>query len=189
MPTKKKRKKPFPTLWLVTLILIAALIAALYYLKKTATPLAPSIKEQQPVPEKSTTQPPAPSLKPKPQFDFYQVLPQKTTPPPLTQPNTTAKPTTQTPKPTPTKIPVPHKTNTYTIQVSAFNNYQTADSTKANLILQGYNVTITPIKSPKGTHYRVMVGPYNNLTTAKTALSQLKTNYKNSLLQPTPPNQ
>lgn len=144
---------------------------------------------------------PTPAAPPKPVFDFYNMLPKQhlspnnstTTATPSQVQNTPAPiltaPSTLTPSRNNNAAPIesvsenvsnqnatpvissPAATpSTYTIQVAAYRNKETARSMQARLFLLGLHPNLT---SENG-WYRVTLGPYNNLNTAKNIRHKLQ---------------
>ena len=74
----------------------------------------------------------------------------------------------------PERKSTPDIAGTYLLQVASFQHLNDADKLKAKLIMQGYEVTIAPFKIATHTWYRVKVGPYFNLSEAKTARQAVK---------------
>ena len=56
----------------------------------------------------------------------------------------------------------PPKKETYFIQIASFNKRSDADHLKAELVLKGFDVTITPILKEKMVWYRVTVGTFHS---------------------------
>jgi cell division protein FtsN len=180
--SRRSSSKSRHGLWLITGLLILIVIAGLFYLKnqKTTTHEEQSNKHAAQVKTTPTQN--------KPEFDFYTVLPGKETSN-LNANTTTTKPTTSIPVktlPTPNSAQsptnnqsTPKKTatassGTYVLQIAAVKSFSDADSLKAQLTLQGYDVKITKIKVGSTTWNRVDVGPYTSLAAAQAAQADLK---------------
>ena len=127
-----------------------------------------------------------------PTFDFYAVLPkmevivpkskdEKPAPAkkPATsgrddKPSTAAKPATSTNGGTTANA---GDGKIYMLQAGSFRNASDADRRRAELILNGYEVRLQPVKLENGdTWHRVMIGPYNSVNTLHKAQDQLASN-------------
>jgi hypothetical protein len=67
----------------------------------------------------------------------------------------------------PIEIPAPSSSQKYSLQVASFKSRQDADKLRAELIIQGYNVFLAPIKQGDNTLIRVQVGPFKTLKQAQ----------------------
>jgi len=155
--------------WLFTGILIGLIIAGVFYLKnqKTRALRLPSTIIQQHDTQKPSAKPPAAPANPKAlqtQFDFYQVLSSKknTTPP---------APVLQQTKP----IPVPAAVQ-YIVQIAALSHFKEADQLKAQLLLLGFEVHVSPLIQKGQTLQRVWIGPFAHKSGAVSIQQQLKQN-------------
>lgn len=72
----------------------------------------------------------------------------------------------------------------YHLQIAAMNKFEDADHLKAQLILQGYNASISKQVRHGSTRYRVLVGPFNSTKAAIAQQQTLKKNHINSILTP-----
>jgi len=70
----------------------------------------------------------------------------------------------------------------YTLQVGSFLEFKDADKRKANLALLGIGSRIHAIKTRNVTHYRVMVGPYDDLERIQKIDVEMKANNIKTLL-------
>jgi len=70
----------------------------------------------------------------------------------------------------------------YTLQVGSFLNFKDADKHKANLALLGIGSKIHSIRTSNKIHYRVLVGPYNDLKQINEIDSLMKSNNIQTLL-------
>jgi cell division protein FtsN len=157
----KRRRGSFSKLWVITLLLIVSFVAGLFYLEKQT---------------KTThhrTHPTTIKAESKPKFDFYTVLPQ-------------TKPEVSINNITSTHIPPPNNStsanNKYLLQVAAVKAFTDADKLKAQLILQGFDVSIQKIKIGDTVWHRVNVGPFNTLGLAQTNQANLRKLNINSIL-------
>lgn len=70
----------------------------------------------------------------------------------------------------------PPTSNNYALQLGVFKDFASADELKAQVVLQGFEVTITPIKKTAGTLYRVWTGPYQSRVLAQQQQKNLQEN-------------
>lgn len=97
----------------------------------------------------------------KPRFDFYTILPGTETQ--VTEQEIKEKETAA--------VAV---TETYFLQVGAFQTEQEADNMKASLALQGIEAIVQTAEIPeKGTWHRVRVGPFSEISQINQARTQL----------------
>ena len=87
------------------------------------------------------------------------------------QPNPVTKVTPSVANNNPT--PSANTNQHYILEVARFESYQQADALKAQLTLSGFNVSIETISLPNKTLNRVVVGPFNDLASAKAAENNL----------------
>ncbi len=81
---------------------------------------------------------------------------------------------------TPTvKAPPTH----YILQLGVFKNYNDVDQLKAQMVLQGFEVTVKSIKKGNDTLYRVFMGPYPTQTAAKKQQHLLEENQIKSKIE------
>lgn len=129
---------------------------------------------------------------PKPKFDFYTLLPNmeevdskeakmaeeekmahlaSLAPAPIATTKPASKPS-ETPYPI---EPVVQKPETFILQAAVFQSKQPAESLKAQLTLQGFEVKVEPYQknSSPDTWYRVYLGPYKQESQAKLAQASL----------------
>lgn len=100
----------------------------------------------------------------KPRFDFYTILP-----------GTETQVTEQEIKQKETESVA--VTETYFLQVGAFQTEQEADNMKAKLALQGIEALVQTAEIPgKGAWHRVRVGPFSDLNEINKSREQLVTN-------------
>lgn len=170
-PHQKKSQKTVLLFagFLLVGILLGIFIAILAYLDHHKATLALEKKNHET--EKSlvshkTAVKPKPANPPKPHFDFYTILPNKTVDENDTQQNTTAKP----------------QDIEYILQVASVKNFQDADRLRAQLLLLGYEVFITKSNTGKITWHRVNLGPFDTLKAAEHKQDSLRKNHVNSIL-------
>lgn len=124
-----------------------------------------------------------------PKFEFYTLLANKrpinaqnfhakaTQPPPL-PPAQTVKPIATAAAAPIQTAPAALKTNTkpqndkldkesYIIQVGSFKTQDEAERMKVKLIMKGFAVRIVPLTEPRGSWFRVVIGPYPNRNEAQ----------------------
>lgn len=70
----------------------------------------------------------------------------------------------------------------YTLQIGSFLSFKDADKRKANLALLGIGSRIHAIKTNNRTHYRVLVGPYDNINRVNEIDAAMKANNIKTLL-------
>ena len=170
----KRKSKSFGKLWLVTLLLVIALVAGLLYLQKHAIPVK-SVLNEKTIKSKIISQ--------KPNFDFYTVLPEgknQAAATPAIKKSTNAL--AQLPSAPPLTKPTASNNLKYILQIASVKNYADADRLKAELILMGYSVTVKKIIVNNVTWNRVNLGPYNSLASAQTAQADLQKNKIKSIL-------
>lgn len=95
----------------------------------------------------------------------------------------TPPPTTEAIKPAPSTLAT---TPQFILQLGIFKEYASADELKAQAVLQGFDVNITPFKHDSTTLYRVWVGPYKTHLDAKQQQKNLLQNQINSTLMKDP---
>ena len=122
----------------------------------------------QPTAKQVAKRPAKPIVK-QPQFDFYTILP---------------KTKVWVPKPEKATAPLPKQPpapTAYMVQVASFKAFKDADKLKAQLILQGYNVSIRP-REQKGIRWnRVWVGPFPTKSRGRKVQRQLAKQHLKSL--------
>ncbi len=108
-------------------------------------------------------------------FTFYEILPDKESPPPKgTRPASGHPPTTA-------KAPA---SASYFLQAGSFSNSDDANKLKEKLALLGMESSVQPADVPgKGTYYRVRLGPYHNSDDLNKAKDTLKQNGINEAAQ------
>lgn len=147
-------------------------------------------------------QPPTPAITrqppPKPQFDFYSLLPEEQvmvpteTPPvpatPLLPPATSRAAgsvdsrAAATSAPAPEAVPAPTGDGDYTIQVGSFRRTADAERMKAQLALLGIQTSVQAVTIDNGqTYYRVRTGAYDR-SAANSVQARLKQSGHESLM-------
>ena len=102
---------------------------------------------------------------PKPRFEFYTLLNHDA--------STTKKTSTVQEKPDVFIQARAQRQSTYLVQLAAFKQRDEADRLKAELILKGFQVSVSPSTQRDVIWYRVMVGPYSSMMDAEHAKDRL----------------
>ena len=115
------------------------------------------------------------SAKAKPNFDFYQVLPEKEVVIPDAELSAKAKAEAlakaqQAPG---SVAPASSAAGRYLLQVGSFPSADQADATKAKLALQGFVANVQPVVIKGETWYRVRLGPYRDAGNLEKVKQQL----------------
>ena len=115
------------------------------------------------------------SVKAKPNFDFYQVLPEKEVVIPDAELSAKAKAEAlakaqQAPG---SVAPASSAAGRYLLQVGSFPSADQADATKAKLALQGFVANVQPVVIKGETWYRVRLGPYRDAGNLEKVKQQL----------------
>jgi len=171
---KKTKKSNFP-LWLISVLLLLAFIAGLIItnkqpqynylsLKKIITATI-NLKKKSllyfkpapQIPSDANTQITKTTNVPAPIFKFYSTLPKKKS--------------TQ------------HTTQEYELEVAVTKDFAAADSLKAELILLGFTVSVTPIYKNGTQKYCVSIGPYETKESAIADQQKLNQNKIRSSLK------
>ena len=140
-----KNKKPsIPGwLWLLAILLIGLFIAFLFYLQEQKETTDTYIKPTTSVKKKATEN----TQQKKPQFDFYEILPDG-------HRDIFKQDSTKT---------AAAISDQYLLQAGSFKTYAQADQLKAQLAFSGIISTINTATTADGkTWHRVQAGPYNN---------------------------
>ena len=179
---------PSPLVWLFVGILIGLIISGIFYLRgQHSTPVTinkplptkhiPKKAEEDKAIQPNQKQTPTNSQNLQTQFDFYNVLPNKSQN-----------------APAPTVSPAPAQTSTsaataiskssgsYAIQIATMSKPNDADQLKAQLLLLGFDVNVTPVKKNGQTLERVWIGPFTNKNDAVGTQKQLQQNQITSKL-------
>ncbi|NNM60259.1 MAG: SPOR domain-containing protein [Legionellales bacterium] len=197
---------PSKRAWIIALLLIAIFVGGIAYLnhylyKNPASKIHRLLNSRnKPV---NTVKAPV--------FEFYTALPSgklapaqnnetKLTPASSSSTNSTSKTITKNPStvsvpPAPTiakTSSTPVKANSiskpdmdYFLQVAAFGDYADADKLKAQLLLDEFNANVSSYQKNNKKWYRVIVGPFHDLSALNQAQSQLNNlHYQSIRLQP-----
>jgi len=101
---------------------------------------------------------------------------------PVAFPTKAATPAPAAPAPS-TAPAVANKKDDYMVQVGAFPKFADADRLKAKLIMDGFQVRVNPIETPKGKWYRVNIGPFASMTSAEQQRQRLQRAHYSSILR------
>lgn len=187
---------PSAIVWLFVGILIGLIISGIFYLKgKHSTPVTPDkqvteIKHKtvkkaaaavDATPDQKQT-PPTSTQNLQTQFDFYNVLPNKSD-----AKSTPDKPVASTSQkvvvtPATPATPASSTSSNYAVQIATLSKPSDADQLKAQLVLLGFDVNITPVKKNGQTLERVWLGPFTNKSDAAATQKQLTQNQITSSL-------
>lgn len=162
---RKRRSGPSLWVWLLTTILLAALVGGLIHLSRSSKrPVQPVANPQPPVVEPSAADEETPP--PRPRFQFYDMLPNME----VTVPEPAGEEAAPTGKPT------------YYLQTASFKTHEQADAHKARLALLGLESSIQKMEIKGRTVYRVRLGPFHGRRKADVALRHLRDNGFDALL-------
>ncbi|MFT7222845.1 MAG: cell division protein FtsN [Cellvibrionaceae bacterium] len=158
---KPARKTKIPTwVWLIIGVLVAVLVALSLYI---ANQKDPSLTRESTVAEHTETAPETP----KPRFDFYRILKQRTLEVPDRSDEIIAK--------------VPVDVDFY-LQAGSFRNSGDADEVRAQLLLLNLEASVEPGKNQGQTWHRVIVGPFDSRSKVAKARGVLVSNNLSPLL-------
>lgn len=160
--SKKRRTKKSSIsklFWFVIILLIGAFITFLLSITRNSNPA--EIEKLAPKPPIASVKSPE-SEKTMPTFEFYEILPEKQ----ITPPKPIEKPKEKQSSPT--------RTQSYWVQVAAFQNYTDADELKAELALLGFPALIETVTLDTQTWYRVRSGPFRTQEDARAAQQQFQ---------------
>jgi len=187
-PKRQGAARPSLGIWVIAVALLAGFAVLISYLDMHRNNKATLLMHQLFHPQPSVT-----TAHSQPDFEFYTALPSgelnrlpdNTTPAATvviaTKPGTkavVAEPTTAgSPAVTTGKAPVtaPAGNVDYFLQVAAFSQYIDADRLKAALLMDSFNANVAKSTVNNKDWYRVVVGPYRNLTDLNQAQAQLTT--------------
>jgi cell division protein FtsN len=178
---------PSAVVWLFVGILVGLIISGVFYIKgqHNAATAAPTEKQttlkhkvvKTPVVDEALPQKqeqPASTQNLQTQFDFYNVLPNKTQ---ATQTQTTQpQKTVEASAPASSSTPNSNSNSNYVVQIATLSKPNDADQLKAQLLLLGFDVNVTPVQKNGQTLQRVWLGPFTNKSDATATQKQLKQN-------------
>lgn len=202
--SRSKKKPPAPKnqnaipgwMWLVSGVVIGGFVSFIVYLKLNV-PINDQTHDVKVEKKESVEKQPAKNIHKKPEeakpekdkLEFYSILPNReVTIPELEKPENkiktnlekseSAKRNTDIVKQAPKK----NISYIYTLQVGSFLRFKDADKRKANLALLGIGSKIHAIKTNNKTHYRVLVGPYDDIKRINEIDAVMKSNNIRTLL-------
>jgi cell division protein FtsN len=167
--SKKKKssgKKPI-VMWLVVVLLIVVFVSGLYWLSQLSSKKQ-SMKVVSVKVEKKKNPVKKKPIIPKIKFEFYNLLPKENDNLPTVNTGTVQQPQEQI---------------RYILQVASLKNFSDADTMKAKLILNGYNVQVKKITSTGTVWYRVQVGPFGSINAATNAQVTLRKEKFDSIIR------
>lgn len=115
---------------------------------------------------------PAPAQAPQPVFDFYTVLPSGS----AADTNSTAASSSQPTPPPSTTPPNSQAAAKFVVDVGYYQDSQSANQMRSQLLLMGFNPTIKNTGSITSPVYQAELGPFDNLTQANQIRQQLQSN-------------
>lgn len=165
--------------WILTILLVGAFIAFLYFLKSVppGDELDSAKNDANQVLESGISRAKEEAKKEikkqvsKPSYNFYQLLEDSDVPVPSAKDSHYKS----TPK---SKVPKYE----YTLQVASFRTYEQAESLKVKLILQNLSSSIGKVDVKGTLYYRVMVGPFTDRSKMNKAQDVLANNRLNALV-------
>ncbi len=198
---KARRRVRRQGLFVIALALVGLLGSLVAYISEDSQNDQATSLSQSPADDAATTTavkqaPPPEPARPKPKYDFYQVLPERELvirgdelnnqapakigkPIPPEQPEQPEQSAMATPaKPTPPSQPSRSKnTQRYVVQAGSFRRYTDADRRKASLAFLGIKAYIEVGTSNNGTRlHRVRIGPLANKQQADNLKQRLRAN-------------
>ncbi len=178
---------PSPIVWLFVGILIGLIISGIFYLRgQHSTPV--TINKLAPVKHETKKEDVDKAVKPdqkqtpsnpqnlQTQFDFYNVLPNKSQEPETTSAAPAAPQSQPASATTASSTPATKTANGYAVQIATMSKASDADQLKAQLLLLGFDVNVTPAQKNGQTLQRVWIGPFTNKSDALGTQKQLQQN-------------
>lgn len=163
----------------VTGLTIGLFIAFLVYLEKIALfehldlPALFSPAEERPSTQDRTAETGKQPEVPSPTFDFYKILPNKE----INISEYVAEDTGPEDTDEPVREPPPAEEGIYVLQVGSFREFEAADRLQAELALLGIDPEIQRVViNGQDIHYRVRVGPYQDMTRINAIRQRLREN-------------
>ena len=136
-------------IWIFTLAVAAAFLAFLFFLSTVPVPENPTESASTIVDDVTS------------EFDFYKILPELSVPKDSSALKTDPANNASTNNPT-DKIKA-SESAIYFLQTGSFQNAKDADTMRASLLLEGFNVRIEKVDiQQSGTWHRVQVGPFTD---------------------------
>ena len=202
--SRPKKKTPAPKnqnaipgwMWLVSGVVIGGFVSFIVYLKLNV-PINDQTHDVKVEKKHNVEKQPAKIVHKKPEenkpekdkLEFYSILPNReVTIPEVEKPENKIK--TNQEKSESAKrdagivkqAPKKNISYIYTLQVGSFLRFKDADKRKANLALLGIGSKIHAIKTNNKTHYRVLVGPYDDIKRINEIDAVMKSNNIRTLL-------
>jgi cell division protein FtsN len=174
---RKPKKKPLPGwLWLLTGLLLGGFIVGLVWLRGQSelagsewVSAAPDRPPQGPPQQRPPAEVPP---RPKPRFDFYNMLPEMEVVVPVEELEAT-----------PASKPSDRPDAAYLVQVGSFRKAADADRLKAELALLGFEAQVSSARlGPQDTRYRVRSGPHRGKATVNAVRQRLAENGFNGIV-------
>ncbi|MEL0168811.1 MAG: SPOR domain-containing protein [Pseudomonadaceae bacterium] len=167
------RRKGIPGwLWAVSGLVVGVFVTFLLQLEPGREEVRRS-----PEPPKPSNTPAAPPSTPKPQYDFYTLLPESDVNAPQ-QPAQTAPAATPAPEASKPAASGP----SYYLQAGSFRQRSDADQLRAQILLLGMDVKLENATINGNQWYRVQVGPFSNKNSMDQAQRTLSGNGFSNLL-------
>ena len=172
-------------LWVLVGLLLGIGLMLLVLLKGWA-PLLRQKNLPQPNPEATAPregEPPVAEAKPKPNYDFYQVLPEAEVVIPDAELSAKARAEQQArtnpgvaPTTTPATASLATAAGRYVLQAGSYPDPKAADEAKAKLALAGFVAQVQPVTINGKTWHRVRLGPYASASELEAAKHSLADN-------------
>ena len=125
----------------------------------------------------NSKQPTVDNSKPKPVFNFYDILPElEVVVPDLEVTNPKKQPATENKTPAPTPTPQLAAGEKFILQVGSFNQFDEADKLKAHLALLGIEAFIQKVSVDNKQWHRVRIGPFSDRKSLNLTRQQLQEN-------------
>jgi cell division protein FtsN len=162
---------------LVTGLSIGLLVALLVYLRgRVPTPVQPAA-----APSPRAEQQAASS--PKPQFEFYTILPEREVRVADHELRSSKKPHQPAIARPPAAVESPSNSTSYVLQVGSFRKHEEADRLKASLALLGLEAEIQTVRAARGENWhRVRLGPFTDRRVLQKTREQLRRNQLDALV-------
>lgn len=143
--------------WILSLAAIGGFIGFIVYLN--TVPTEPERKSSAPAVQAPAQPKPAPEPKARPEFRFYDMLPDSEVVPP----------TVEEYRPSPSQQNI-----RYMVQTGSFRSQEDAERQRAQIGFQGLRATVSRIELDSGSvWYRVNVGPFDNRSQMNSAVDKL----------------
>ncbi|MCK9537597.1 SPOR domain-containing protein [Dokdonella sp.] len=166
--------------WLLVGVVLGAGLMLLVLVKGWAPLLRPA-NLPQPNPQAQApkeSEPPVAEARPRPSYDFYQVLPEAEVVIPDAELSAKAKAEQQARAAAPATPGTPPTADSgrYVLQAGSYPDPRAAEEAKARLALSGFVAHIQPVTINGKTWHRVRVGPYANASDLEAAKRNLAEN-------------